>query len=68
MGEVPKPRLVVMADEKPSASLIAHSSDADMLVIGTRGLGGFAGMMLGSVAHRCIQRSTTPLLILPPED
>lgn len=62
------PRLVAIADENAASALIDHANDADMLVIGTRGLGGFTGMLLGSVAHQCIQRSTCPMLILPPDD
>lgn len=64
----PVPRLVPLAGDHPAAALIAHAEDADLLVIGTRGLGGFAGMLLGSVAHQCIQHATCPVLILPPRN
>ena len=66
--EGPEPTMVVIADEHPAEALIHESSNADLLVIGTRGFGGFRGMLLGSVAHQCIQNSRCPLLILPPEE
>jgi len=64
----PAPRLSVIPNSHPAEALIAASWSADLLVIGTRGFGGFAGMLLGSVAHQCIQRARCPLLILPPTD
>ncbi len=64
----PKPGLVVIASDDPADALLDASRDADLVVIGTRGLGGFAGMLLGSVAHQCIQRCRCPMLILPPEE
>jgi nucleotide-binding universal stress UspA family protein len=62
----PKPNLIATPADHPAAVLIEESRSADLLVIGTRGLGGLAGMLLGSVAHQCIQRSHCPLLVLPP--
>jgi nucleotide-binding universal stress UspA family protein len=66
VGRTPRP--VVIPDDNAAEALIGHAKGADLLVIGTRGLGGFAGMLLGSVAHQCIQRSACPMLILPPDD
>lgn len=65
--ESPPVDLVAIGSDQPAEVLVDQSANADLLVIGTRGLGGFAGMLLGSVAHRCIQRSRCPMLILPPE-
>lgn len=64
----PEPRLNPIPGEHPAEALIAETRDADLLVIGTRGLGGFAGMLVGSVAHQCIQHAHCPLLVLPPND
>ena len=63
----PTPRLVVVPDAHPAEALVRASKDAEMLVIGTRGLGGFVGMLLGSVAQQCIQHAECPMLILPPK-
>lgn len=64
----PRPRLVALADGHPAEALIERSHTADLLVIGTRGFGGFKGMLVGSVAHQCIQHARCPMLILPPEE
>lgn len=64
----PAPELSVIAADHPAEGLIGESRTADLLVIGTRGLGGFSGMLLGSVAHQIIQHTKCPMLIIPPED
>jgi nucleotide-binding universal stress UspA family protein len=45
----------------------AAKSDADMLVLGARGLGGFAGLMLGSVSQHCVEHSPCPIVVLRGE-
>jgi nucleotide-binding universal stress UspA family protein len=56
-------RLVAQGD--PSASLIAACKqvDAEMLVLGSRGRGGFAGLLLGSVGQECAANAPCPVLI-----
>jgi nucleotide-binding universal stress UspA family protein len=43
----------------------AKGFDADTIVLGSRGLGGFAGLPLGSVAHRVIQLADCPVVVAP---
>jgi nucleotide-binding universal stress UspA family protein len=64
----PEPQLEVLPHDHPAEALIHRSRDADLLVIGTRGLGGFAGVLLGSVAHHCIQHAQCPILIVRPQN
>jgi len=45
--------------------LTGEAADADLLVVGSRGLGGFRGMLLGSVSHQCAQHAPCPVLIVP---
>jgi len=44
--------------------LIEQSVGAQMLVIGSRGHGGIAGLLLGSVSARCAERASCPVLIV----
>ncbi len=45
--------------------LLEAARGADLLVVGSRGRGGFAGVLLGSVSQRCAQHSTCPVVIVP---
>ncbi|MEP1125335.1 MAG: universal stress protein [Ilumatobacter sp.] len=45
--------------------LLQASADADLLVLGTRGLGGFARLVVGSVSHQCATHARTPVAIVP---
>lgn len=56
--------LVVEGD--PGKELCELSADADLLVVGSRGLGGFAGLILGSVSTKCAHHSRCPVVIVPP--
>lgn len=51
----------------PSAILTALSTKARMLVLGSRGLGGFAGLLLGSVSATCAAHASCPVLVIPPQ-
>jgi nucleotide-binding universal stress UspA family protein len=45
--------------------LCAEAQGADLLVVGSRGLGGFRGLMLGSVSQQCAHHAPCPLVIVP---
>ncbi|MFC7760031.1 universal stress protein [Catellatospora bangladeshensis] len=49
--------------DAPTMALLNAARDAQLLVIGNRGLGGFSGLLLGSVAVHLTSRSLTPVLV-----
>ncbi|HEY3775450.1 MAG TPA: universal stress protein [Solirubrobacteraceae bacterium] len=55
----------VVAQGDPSTSLIeaCRRTDAEMLVLGSRGRGGFGGLLLGSVGQECASHAPCPVLI-----
>lgn len=48
----------------PARTLIGMSENTYMLVLGSRGHGGFAGMLLGSVSAACAEHARCPVLIV----
>ncbi len=51
----------------PAQVLLEAAEDADMVVVGSRGLGGFAGLLLGSVARRVTHLAPCPVVVVPTE-
>jgi nucleotide-binding universal stress UspA family protein len=47
--------------------LCAEAKGADLLVVGSRGLGGFRGLMLGSVSQQCAHHAPCPIAIVPAD-
>ena len=50
----------------PAKALLEEAQDADLLVLGNRGHGGFAAALLGSVSQYCIHHATSPVLVVRP--
>jgi nucleotide-binding universal stress UspA family protein len=55
----------VLVCDLPVAALLDASRDADMVVVGSRGLGGVRGLLLGSVSRDVAHRATCPVVIIP---
>jgi nucleotide-binding universal stress UspA family protein len=53
---------------KPARVLTEAAADGDLLVVGGRGLGGFTGLLLGSVSQQCAHHARCPLVIVPSYD
>jgi nucleotide-binding universal stress UspA family protein len=58
---------VIRGREAPN-HLLEESQDADLLVLGSRGLGGFQQLLLGSVTRKCVDHAPCPVLVVrtPP--
>jgi nucleotide-binding universal stress UspA family protein len=48
----------------PSEVLIEASKGAALLVVGSRGVGGFMGLVMGSVSSQCVHYSHCPVLVV----
>jgi len=55
---------MIVREGNPTAVLLAESKGALMLVVGCRGHGGFAGLMLGSVSAHVAEHATVPVLVV----
>ncbi|MGW2219960.1 universal stress protein [Nonomuraea sp. NPDC001684] len=54
--------------DHPVAALRNASSTADLVVVGSRGLGGFTSAMLGSVSHGVLHHAVCPVAVVPPSN
>jgi nucleotide-binding universal stress UspA family protein len=48
--------------------LVNAAKDADMLVVGSRGAGGFSRLVMGSVSSLVTQHATCPVVVIPATD
>ena len=53
----------IAAEGRPAKVLLQVSQGADLLVVGSRGLGGFRELLLGSVSQQCAQHASCPVVI-----
>ena len=58
---------VVVTTDAPGRALVEQGAFADLLVVGSRGRGGFRGLVLGSVSLHCTLHACCPVTVVRPE-
>lgn len=65
LGERPVPVERQVVEGNAVEALLHAAHHADLLVVGARGLGGFRGLLLGSVSAQLLHHATCPVVVVP---
>jgi nucleotide-binding universal stress UspA family protein len=66
LGDDPGVTVELIAVEgHPADALLSQAQGADMLVVGSRGLGGFSSLLLGSISQQVAHHAPCPVAIIP---
>ena len=65
IGETVAEVTVSVTTGEVAEELIKATHDADMVVLGSRGSGGFARLMLGSVSNQVVHHAACPVVVIP---
>lgn len=67
VGPLPEGTVVnpILTHGPAAGALLDLSAEADLLVLSSRGHGGFVGLLLGSVSQQCVHHARCPVVIVP---
>lgn len=65
-AEAPIPVSTLVAEGNPARALLDASEGADLLVVGSRGHGGFTGVLVGSISQQCVHHAKCPVVVVHP--
>ena len=64
LGAQPESVTVTAVSGNPGAALIDASADADLVVVGSRGAGGFSSLVMGSVSSKVVNHAKCPVVVV----
>ena len=56
----------LVAEGTAAQALLEAAETADLLVVGSRGHGGFKGLLVGSVSQQCVSHASVPVVVVHP--
>lgn len=59
---------LVPVNDLPVPGLLGQAASAALVVVGSRGIGGVKGLVLGSVSRTIVERSPVPVVVVPSDD
>jgi nucleotide-binding universal stress UspA family protein len=65
-ADAPIPVTTLVAEGNPARALLDASEGADLLVVGSRGHGGFTGVLVGSISQQCVHHAKCPVVVVHP--
>ena len=66
VGATPDPVVLVSSCQAPVQALVDRAGATGLLVVGSRGRGGVAGLLLGSVSQHCLYQARGVVVVVPP--
>jgi nucleotide-binding universal stress UspA family protein len=55
----------ILREGQPADVICLEAKNADLVVVGSRGLGGFRGLLIGSVSQQVVHHAPCPVVVVP---